>query len=110
MVAALVREPQRHAEASRRRCFSSGRSRGAGIGCNCRTARPDFGRDRCRAAPRAMMTEPLPPGRWLPIVAISILVVAALIGNAIGIPREPAIGPVAVAASWTLGCGAVVLL
>jgi hypothetical protein len=57
-----------------------------------------------------MMTEPLPPGRWLPIVAISILVVAALIGNAIGIPREPAIGPVAVAASWTLGCGAVVLL
>jgi len=59
---------------------------------------------------RAMMSEPLPPGRWLPIVAMSILVVAALIGNAIGIPREPAIGPVAVAASWTLGCGAVVFV
>jgi len=59
---------------------------------------------------RAMMSEPLPLGRWLPIVAISILVVAALIGNAVGIPREPAIGPVAVAASWTLGCGAVVFV
>ena len=59
---------------------------------------------------RAMMSEPLPPGRWLPIVTISILVVGALIGNAIGIPREPTIGPVAVAASWTLGCGAVVFV
>ena len=59
---------------------------------------------------RAMMSEPLPTERWLPIVAISILVVAALIGNAVGIPHEPAIGPVAVAASWTLGCGAVVFV
>jgi hypothetical protein len=59
---------------------------------------------------RAMMSESLRPGRWLPIVAISILVVAALIGNAVGILHEPAIGPVAVAASWTLGCGAVVFV
>jgi hypothetical protein len=34
------------------------------------------------------------------------LVVVALIGNAVGIPREPAVGPVALAASWTLGCAA----
>jgi hypothetical protein len=63
-----------------------------------------------RARRRAMMSEPLPPGRWLPIVAISILVVAALIANALGIPREPAIGPIAIAASWILGCGAVVFI
>jgi hypothetical protein len=59
---------------------------------------------------RAMMTESLPPGRWLPIVAISTLVVVALIGNAVGIPREPAVGPVALAASWTLGCAAVIFI
>jgi hypothetical protein len=57
-----------------------------------------------------MMAEPLPLGRWLPIVGVSILVIAALIGNVVGIPREPAIGPVAIAASWTLGCGAVVFV
>jgi hypothetical protein len=59
---------------------------------------------------RAIMTERLPARRWLPIVAISTLVVVALIGNAVGIPREPAVGPVALAASWTLGCAAVIFI
>jgi hypothetical protein len=59
---------------------------------------------------RAMMAEPLPRGRWVPIAAISTLVIAALIGNAIGIPREPAVGAVAVAATRTLACGAIVFV
>jgi hypothetical protein len=55
---------------------------------------------------RLMMAESLPRRRWVAIVAISMLVIIALIGNAAGIPREPAVGPVAIAASWTLACGA----
>ena len=59
---------------------------------------------------RVMMAEPLPTRRWLPIVVVSTVVVVALIGNAAGIPREPAVGAVAVAASWTLGIGAVIFI
>jgi hypothetical protein len=63
-----------------------------------------------RGRRRSMMAGPVPTARWLPIVAVSLLVIVALIGNAAGIPREPAVGPVAVAASWTLACGAVVFI
>jgi hypothetical protein len=36
-----------------------------------------------------------------------MLVIIALISNAIGFPYRPTIGPIAVAATWTMGCGAV---
>ena len=58
----------------------------------------------------AMVAGPLPRGRWVPIVAVSMLIVVALISNAVGFPYGPALGPVAVAASWTLGCGAVIFV
>jgi len=59
---------------------------------------------------RRITAGPLPRARWLPIVAVSMVVIIALIGNVIGIPRAPAVGPIAIAASWTLGCGAVVFV
>jgi hypothetical protein len=59
---------------------------------------------------RKVAAGPLPRARWLPIVALSTLVIIALIGNVVGIPRAPAVGPIAIAASWTLGCGAVVFV
>jgi hypothetical protein len=59
---------------------------------------------------RAMMAEPLPRARWIPIVAISALVIIALICNATGLPNAPGIGPIAFAATWTLGCGATVFV
>lgn len=59
---------------------------------------------------RTMMAERLPHTRWVPIVTVSALVVLALIGNAVGIHFQPALGPIAVAASWTLGCGAMIFL
>lgn len=59
---------------------------------------------------RSMMTDPLPAMRWVPILIVSLLVIAALISNAVGIPYPPATGPIAVAASWTLGCGAMIFL
>ena len=58
----------------------------------------------------AIMAEPLPRARWVPIVAVSVLVIIALVSNAIGFPYQPAIGPIAVAASWTLVCGAMVFV
>jgi hypothetical protein len=59
---------------------------------------------------RAMVKEPLPSRRWLAIVVISALVIAGLVGNAIGVPHEPGIAPVAVAATWTLACGATIFV
>lgn len=59
---------------------------------------------------RAMVTETLPSRRWLVIAAISTLVIAGLLGNAAGVPYEPGIAPVAVAATWTLACGAVIFV
>jgi len=58
----------------------------------------------------ALTAGPLPRTRWMPIVAISTLVVVALLSNAAGFPYRPTIGPVAVAATWTLGCGATVFV
>ena len=58
----------------------------------------------------AITAGPLPRARWIPIVAVSMLVIIALISNAIGFPYRPTIGPIAVAATWTLGCGAVVFV
>lgn len=55
---------------------------------------------------RAIVTDPLPPGRWLPIAAVSFLALLGLLGNIVGFPFEPGIVPVAFAASWTLVCGA----
>jgi hypothetical protein len=52
----------------------------------------------------------LPRRRWLPIVIGSALVIVGLLANVLGVPYEPYIGPVAVAATWTLGCGAVIFV
>jgi len=59
---------------------------------------------------RAMMVEPLPRARWVPIATMSAFVVAALIGNAAGIPIKPDVGPIAFAATWTLACGATIFV
>lgn len=61
---------------------------------------------------RLIATEPAPPRRWLLIVIVvgSTLVIAGLLGNAIGVSYEPGIAPVAVAASWTLACGATIFI
>lgn len=60
---------------------------------------------------RAVLTAgPVPRARWMPIVAVSTLVVVALVSNAAGFPYHPTIGPIAVAATWTLGCGAMVFV
>lgn len=58
----------------------------------------------------AILVGSLPRARWAPIVAISMLVIIALISNAVGFPCRPAIGPIAVAATWTLVCGAMVFV
>jgi len=59
---------------------------------------------------RAIVKEPLPSRRWLAIVVISTLVIAGLVGNATGMPYEPGVAPVAVAATWTLACGATIFV
>jgi hypothetical protein len=59
---------------------------------------------------RRMMPDALPTRRWVAIVIVSVLVIAALLANAAGIPREPGAGPVALAATWTLACGAIVFV
>jgi hypothetical protein len=59
---------------------------------------------------RAIVKEPLPSRRWLAIVVISTLVIAGLVGNTMGVPYEPGIAPVAVAATWTLACGATIFV
>ncbi|OKO86620.1 hypothetical protein AC629_16235 [Bradyrhizobium sp. NAS80.1] len=58
----------------------------------------------------AIMAGPVPCARWMPIVSVSMLVVVALVSNAAGFPHRPTIGPIAVAATWTLGCGATVFV
>jgi hypothetical protein len=52
----------------------------------------------------------LPPHRWLPIAIGSAVVIAGLLANVLGVPYEPGVGPVAVAATWTLGCGAIIFV
>jgi hypothetical protein len=63
-----------------------------------------------RARRRSMMTEPVPLQRWVPIVAVSTLVIAGLLGNAAGVPYQPGVAPIALAATWTLACGAGIFL
>jgi hypothetical protein len=58
----------------------------------------------------AIVAGHVPRKRWMPIITISTFVIIALIGNAVGFPYSPAVGPVAVAATWTLGCGAMVFV
>jgi hypothetical protein len=52
----------------------------------------------------------LPPRRWLPITLGSGVVIVGLLANVLGVPYEPGVGPVAVAATWTLGCGAIIFV
>ena len=52
----------------------------------------------------------LPVRRWLAIVIGSAAVILGLLSNVAGVPFEPGAGPIAVAATWTLGCGAVVFV
>ena len=59
---------------------------------------------------RSIVTEAAPPRRWLVIVVGSTLVIVSLLGNVIGVSYEPGIAPVAVAASWTLACGAAIFI
>jgi hypothetical protein len=58
----------------------------------------------------ALTAGPVPSARWMPIVTVSTLIVIALLSNAAGFPYRPTIGPVAVAATWTLGCGAMIFV
>jgi hypothetical protein len=59
---------------------------------------------------RRVMAERLPARRWVAIVIVSLLVIAALALNAAAWPYAPVVGPVALAASWTLACGAIVFI
>jgi hypothetical protein len=59
---------------------------------------------------RLMVKETVSFWRWAPIVAVSTLVIAGLIGNAAGVPYQPGIAPIALAATWTLACGAAIFL
>lgn len=55
-------------------------------------------------------SDALPVRRWLAIVIGSAAVILGLLSNVAGVPFEPGAGPIAVAATWTLGCGAVVFV
>jgi hypothetical protein len=59
---------------------------------------------------RSMTADPVPLRRWLPIVTGSLLVIVGLLCNAVGAPFEPSVAPVAIAATWTLVCGAGIFL
>ena len=55
-------------------------------------------------------SDPLPARRWLAIVIGTAAVILGLLGNVVGVPFEPGVGPIAIAATWTLGCGALVFI
>ena len=59
---------------------------------------------------RRITREALPSRRWFAIACVSLAVIAALAGNVVGFPYRPNPGPIAVAATWTLACGAMVFL
>jgi hypothetical protein len=59
---------------------------------------------------RSVVDEPLPLQRWVAIVIVSGLIIASLVANAIGLPYKPGVAPVAVAATWTLACGAAIFV
>lgn len=63
-----------------------------------------------RARRRKIVSDALPARRWIAIAALSLAVVAGLVGNAVGVPYPPNPGPIAVAATWTLACGAIVFV
>lgn len=58
MGAALARDWKRHRETARRKRFSAGQVRDTDFGGDCRTTRPDFGRDRCSASQAADSYQP----------------------------------------------------
>ena len=58
----------------------------------------------------ALTAGPVPRARWMPIVFVSTLIVITLVSNAAGFPYRPTIGPIAVAVTWTLACGATVFV
>ena len=59
---------------------------------------------------RVKTLDRLPLQRWLPIAIGSAVVMIGLLANMLGVPYEPCVGPVAVAATWTLGCGAIIFV
>jgi hypothetical protein len=59
---------------------------------------------------RRITQDALPSRRWIAIAGVSVAVIAALACNVIGFPYRPNPGPIAVAATWTLACGAIVFL
>jgi hypothetical protein len=59
---------------------------------------------------RAMMVEPLPRARWMSVAGMSAFVIAGLVGNAVGVPIKPGVGPIAFAATWTLASGATIFV
>jgi len=59
---------------------------------------------------RAIVKDTLPARRWVAITFASAAVIAGLIGNAVGFPYPSGPAPVAIAATWTLACGAIVFL
>jgi hypothetical protein len=59
---------------------------------------------------RLMMTERIPVRRWLGVTAGSLLVIVGLLSNAAGLPFAEGVAPIAIAATWTLGCGAVIFM
>jgi len=63
-----------------------------------------------RARRRKVLSDALPTRRWTAIAGLSLAVIAALICNVLGVPYPPNPGPIAVAASWTLACGAIVFV
>ena len=59
---------------------------------------------------RVKTLDRLPLRRWLAIAIGSIAVTLGLLANIAGFPYEPGVGPIAIAATWTLGCGAVIFI
>ena len=63
-----------------------------------------------RARRRKIVGDAPPARRWMAIAGVSLAVIAALICNALGRPYPPGPGAIAVAATWTLACGAIVFV
>jgi hypothetical protein len=59
---------------------------------------------------QAVVQDTLPSRRWVAIACVSVAVIAGLVCNVIGIPYRPNPAPVAIAATWTLACGAIVFV
>jgi hypothetical protein len=59
---------------------------------------------------RRITQEALPSRRWIAIACVSLAVIAGLACNVAGFPYRPNAGPVVVAATWTLACGAIVFV